>query len=133
MLLTKNLLPLIRLHLKVLNLFGKFPYSYDGNKSKLVFQTKKGLKGECLKHVVLAIIAIIMAYQLFHYRYSFPSAVKYEGILYTCGLLTFVITAHIYFEKSDYVVELFNLFLRFEQNYFTGKLTLKNFCLSVYK
>lgn len=123
MLLKETLLPLIRLHLKVLQFCGRFPYSFDNSKNKLVFQNKNGLKGEYLKHAVLAVLSVIMAFQIFHYRNSFPSTVIYEGILYTCGLLTFILTVNVYFEKSDYVVELFNLLLRFEQNLFTGKLT----------
>lgn len=122
MLLTNHLLQFFLLHLNVLQLFGKFPYVNDGKKRKLIFCNKNGLKGEHFKHTFLAIISIIITYKLFHYRNSFPNAVIYEEILYTCGLLTFIITVEVYFWKCDNVVELLNLFLRFEQNFLSGKL-----------
>lgn len=125
MLITENLLLLVCLHLKYLQMLGNYPFNINSFQNKLHFTSNGSLKRETIKHVMLLLIFLVMVYQLLAYQDQFLKVIIFEGILYTAMFPFVVILVQVYFQRHRNVTELFNLIVKFEQNLFQGKIKFR--------
>ncbi len=116
MLLSKNILKNIFLHLKSLKFFGPFPLSLDKHTWVLSCNKKNGILKNNLANGFIFCLSIIIWIQLWQNRKFVPKVVTYEGMIPASSSLVFAICGYFYVKRSDAVAELFNLIVKFERN-----------------
>ena len=121
MLLSEGLLANIITHLNILKIFGPFPFSFDKIKGVLGLSSSRNILATQLSNVLLLLISILVWIQLGLFRKSVPTVVTFEGMIYGASNIIFVIGNFIYLQRKDHVVELFNLFLKFEKSQIESK------------
>ncbi len=120
MLLNENLLDLISLHLRVLKIFGPYPFKLDKLSRVLSSADNKNVLPTKVTISLLLTIAILTWAQLWLSRGNVSTVVTYEGMIYAASDVTFVVTGYVYLVRQRDVIELFNLVCNFERRYYNS-------------
>ncbi len=115
MLLSKNILKNIFLHLKSLKFFGPFPFSLDKHTRVLSCNKKNNTLKYNLASGFIFCLSMLTWIQRWLNRKYVPKVSPYEGMIPSSSNIAFAICGHFYFKRRDAVTELFNLMVGFER------------------
>jgi len=102
------------------SLLGTNPFNFSPNSQKLVLKDKTWLRREYIKIALLTIYCAVLWLQ-FILDKTASTAETMEYLLCANGVAVFWLTKVVVYQKRKSIVELFNLFIQFEQRYLQGK------------
>lgn len=115
MLINENLTSCIQLHLKVLNFYGKFPYSFEKKTCRLHCSDTRTTRNLKFRAFLLFIICAIVWFQIYFSWGKFSIVVTYEAVIDASSQLVFVTFILVYLQRRHLVTELFNMLAQLDR------------------
>jgi len=126
MILQDNLITYIKVHLLVHTYQGTCSFKFSPRGNLTTVKCMKKLKWEVKKTLIYTIYVLVLCVQLLHEGKSVPLIITLESLLFAVANSIFCYTKWMVFKNRKRVVELFNLFLQFENQHLNGNTNNNN-------
>jgi len=122
MLISENLIELIKIHLQLQKVVGSQSFAMGSNHN-LILRDKRRQNRDLFKALFGSIDAFWYCVQLLIYWDQAPLVLSLQTLLFVIAVTVFCITKWTVYNRQRNIVELFNLFVRFEKRQSTGTLS----------
>jgi len=120
MILNENLISYLRVHIKAQNIYGTCSFKFASSQ-RLVKNPKKEVNKVYWKILAQAVFLLISVGQLVHFAKTKSLVVGLENLFVIGGSCNACLSKWILLRKKDTTIELFNLFVDFENRNKKGK------------